>query len=84
VDARKVRFDAQEAWCLLENAPEIVTAKGKKINHLKPGEDEKDLVLKNVMGPSGNLRAPTYRYNQKYVIGFNEELYKEWLAKEEG
>jgi len=31
------------------------------------------------MGPSGNLRAPTYRVGRTFVIGFNPELYGEWL-----
>jgi hypothetical protein len=32
------------------------------------------------MGPSGNLRAPTYRAGDQFVIGFNAELYEDWLS----
>jgi hypothetical protein len=31
------------------------------------------------MGPSGNLRAPTYRAGDRFVIGFNAELYEDWV-----
>jgi len=31
------------------------------------------------MGPSGNLRAPTFKNGDDFVIGFNEELYNEWV-----
>ena len=45
----------------------------------KPGEDDKAEILKNAMGPSGNLRAPTYRVDDQFVIGFNADLYDEWV-----
>jgi len=35
--------------------------------------------MKKAMGPSGNLRAPTYRVGEEIIIGFNEELYGEWV-----
>lgn len=38
---------------------------------------EKEAVLKNIMGPSGNLRAPTYRVGDDYVVGFNLDLYQD-------
>jgi len=42
--------------------------------------DDKDEILKRVMGPSGNLRAPTYRVGDKFVVGFNLDLYTEWVG----
>ena len=33
-------------------------------------------MLKLVLGPTGNLRAPTLRLGKKLVVGFNEEMYK--------
>jgi hypothetical protein len=38
---------------------------------------EEDAVLKQVMGPSGNLRAPTFQIGQEFVIGFHQEMYEE-------
>ncbi len=35
-------------------------------------------MLKKVMlGPTGNLRAPTLRKGKTLVIGFNEDMYQE-------
>ena len=31
------------------------------------------------MGPSGNLRAPTYIQGDQIIIGFNPEMYEEWI-----
>jgi hypothetical protein len=80
VDARKVRIDAEAAWRLLKDAQSVTVAKGKKVQKFTDIAAEKDEVLKNVMGPSGNLRAPTYRVGDDFVIGFNPEFYDEWTG----
>ena len=35
----------------------------------------------HLMGPTGNLRAPTLRIGDTLVVGFSEETYKEWLSQ---
>ncbi|MBC2714016.1 MAG: hypothetical protein HF978_01795 [Desulfobacteraceae bacterium] len=75
VNARKERIDADAAWDLLQSATSITTAKGKKIRDWNPETDDKADILKQVMGPSGNLRAPALRIKDTFVIGFNKELY---------
>ena len=37
-----------------------------------PGEEE---LLKHILGPTGNLRAPTIRKGKTVLVGFNEDLY---------
>ncbi len=76
VDARKQRIDADAAWELLKSAASITTAKGKKVQTFNPESDAKADILKQAMGPSGNLRAPSLRIKDSYVIGFNKELYE--------
>jgi len=63
---------------MLQGAASIAVAKGKKVQKFTAVAKEKAAVLKNVMGPSGNLRAPTYRVGDDYVVGFNPDLYDEW------
>ena len=75
VDARKEKYDAEGAWELIHTAKEIITAKGKKVQNWNPQEDDKASILKQVMGPSGNLRAPTLHLKDMFIIGFNPELY---------
>ena len=79
MDARKTRIDENEAWALLKTASSVAVAKGKKVQNFSAVADEKDALLKQAMGPSGNLRAPTYRFKDQFIIGFNADLYEEWV-----
>ncbi|SMD05837.1 hypothetical protein SAMN02746065_12622 [Desulfocicer vacuolatum DSM 3385] len=76
VDARKERFDADAAWEMIKSVDTVTTAKGKKVQTWHPATDDKDKMLKQVMGPSGNLRAPTLRMGNRFIIGFNDDLYE--------
>ena len=80
VDARTTRIDEQQAWALLKGAESVTVAKGKKVQRLVPTQAGKQEILKNAMGPSGNLRAPTYRVGNTFVIGFNPDLYADWTG----
>lgn len=77
VDARKTRIDEQAAWELLKTAGSVAVAKGKKVQNFTTGSEEKEALLQQAMGPSGNLRAPTYRIKDQFVIGFNADLYED-------
>jgi hypothetical protein len=79
VDARKTRIDQDEAWDLLNTASSVTVAKGKKVQKFVAVVEEKKAVLQQAMGPSGNLRAPTYRVKDQFIIGFNADLYEEWV-----
>lgn len=61
---------------------QLWVAKGKKVTHLKMKKDKpSDAELKKLMiGPSGNLRAPTLRQGKKMFVGFNEESYQQELG----
>ena len=75
-----MKIPADEAWEKLKNAGTISVAKGKKVLKFNAATDDKDEILKRVMGPSGNLRAPTYRVGDMFVVGFNIDLYEEWVC----
>ena len=79
VDARTIRIDADEAWLLLQQAKSVTVAKGKKVQRFESVAAEKDAILQQVMGPSGNLRAPTYRVKDEFIVGFNADLYAAWV-----
>ena len=80
MDAKKTQFDSGAAWELLKDAREIAVAKGKKYQKFTSLQDSKDDILKQVIGPSGNLRAPTYRIKDQFIVGFNAELYEDLFA----
>lgn len=79
-DAGKEKIDAEAAWLLLKTADKITVIKGKKVASFKPGRNNRDDILQAVMGPSGNLRAPTLRMGRDYLVGFNQELYRHQFA----
>jgi hypothetical protein len=74
-------MDSAAAWEVLRNAAKITVAKGKTFSHLHPRQDGKEEILKQVMGPSGNLRAPALRAGDEFVIGFHPDFYNQWLRK---
>jgi hypothetical protein len=40
-----------------------------------------DTLATHLLGPSGNLKAPTLRIGQTLLVGFNEQAYRDWLAE---
>jgi len=79
VDARLVRIDADQAWSLLKDAASVTVAKGKNFRKFTNVAAQKEEILGQAMGPSGNLRAPTFRAGRDFVIGFSPELYEDWV-----
>ena len=57
----------------------MTVAKGKKVQSFTTVANDKQVILQQAMGPSGNLRAPTYRVKDRFIIGFNAELYEDWV-----
>ena len=43
-------------------------------------DTNKEAILKAAMGPSGNLRAPTLRLKDRFVVGFHDDFYKATFA----
>jgi len=78
-DARLTRFDPEQVWELLKSARSVTVAKGKKVQRFEQVAANKEAILLQVIGPSGNLRAPTLRVRDEYLVGFNPELYADWL-----
>ncbi len=58
-------------------ASTIHVARGKKIVtfDMKKDPPGKNELLKQILGPTGNLRAPTIRKGKTVLVGFNEEMY---------
>lgn len=80
-DAKKERIGEKEALALAREASEILVAKGKKtvrVDMKKDAPSDEDL-LKLLLGPSGNLRAPTLRKGKTLLVGFDPEAYSRVL-----
>ncbi|MCH9675241.1 MAG: hypothetical protein K0U93_27615 [Gammaproteobacteria bacterium] len=70
------RDDAAE---LAAGASKLVVAKGKKVTDFKVGKAVSDEAIDAMLGPTGNLRAPTLRVGKTLLVGFNEESYEKVL-----
>jgi arsenate reductase-like glutaredoxin family protein len=78
VDAKKVRMGPEQALGVVKDVDEIYVAKGAKVVHLNLRRDKPDrpTLLGLLLGPSGNLRAPTMRKGRTLLVGFDEATYK--------
>ena len=76
MDARKKRYDGTDALALLEGMDKLVAARGKKIAEfdLKEDRPSDEVLLAHLLGPTGNLRAPTARIGKTLLVGFNAGL----------
>ena len=77
MDARKQRFGPDELEELFEGATRLVAMKGKKVETFGLGGSPEPALLKAVLGPSGNLRAPAIRKGKTWYVGFNPEGFEE-------
>jgi len=82
VDAKKSTMSAAQALALARQVDEIIATKGKQVVHLDLRKEKPDPEsLKSLLlGPSGNLRAPTLRIGKTLVVGFDEEAYRSLLG----
>ena len=67
---------------ILAAASRVVVAKGKKVAEFHPKKDpaSKTDALAAILGPTGNLRAPTIVRGKTLLVGFNEEAYRDVLG----
>ncbi len=66
----------KEAADLAKQASKVIVAKGKKVARFAGGKAGKE-VIEAMLGPTGNLRAPTIRKGKTLLVGFNEEVFAE-------
>jgi arsenate reductase-like glutaredoxin family protein len=81
VDAKKVRLGPEQSLRLVKEVDEVYVAKGARVVHLDLKRDKPDraTLLGLLLGPSGNLRAPTLRKGRTLLVGFDESTYKNVL-----
>ena len=81
VDAKKVRMGPEQALALVKDVDQLYVAKGAKVVHvdLKREKPDRVTLLALLLGPSGNLRAPTLRKGRTLLVGFDEPTYKALL-----
>ena len=58
-------------------ASKIFVAKGKKVSEFKPAGKASAAIVAAMLGPTGNLRAPTIRKGKTLVVGYNDDLFEQ-------
>lgn len=84
LDASKNRKGREAALALAKAADRVVVARGKKVLtfDMKTPPDD-DVLAAALLGPTGNLKAPTLRIGRTLLVGFGEAAYGEVLGKAE-
>ena len=67
---------------MLTEVDEIYSVKGKRVTHVdlrkeRPGTET---LLSLLLGPTGNLRAPTLRVGRTLLVGFDRRTYDKMLS----
>ena len=76
--ASRAKLGRADALRLAKAAAKVIVAKGKNVVTFDMNNDPpKDAdLLAAMLGPTGNLRAPTIRVGNTLLVGFNEDAYK--------
>ena len=80
VEARKQKIEGDDAWAILESTNELIVGRGKKFQAFDPKKDDKEAILKVCLGRTGNLRAPTLKMSDRIVVGFNDDMYEQFVG----
>ena len=62
---------------MLTDVDEIYSTKGKRVTHvdLRIEQPSNETLLSLLLGPTGNLRAPTLRVGRALLVGFDQATY---------
>ena len=79
VDAAKDRRGRDEALKLARSVARVIAARGKKVVVFDMANDppDEETLAAHLLGPTGNLKAPTLRVGETLLVGFGEEAYKQ-------
>lgn len=71
----------KDALALLRDVDEVYASKGKQVVHLDLRKEKPDAATLKalLLGPTGNLRAPTLRKGRTLIVGFDEATYAKLL-----
>jgi len=81
-DAKKEKRGREEALALARTVETVVVGKGKKVVtfDMKNSPPDDDTLAAQILGPTGNLKAPTLRVGNTLVVGFSEDAYRQVLG----
>ena len=73
------KLGAKDAKELASKATKVMVFKGKKITEFAVSRNPGKALVESMLGPTGNLRAPTIVSGKIILVGFNEEEFEKVL-----
>ena len=82
MDAKKQTITGGHALGVLAKVDTLYVVRGKRVVHVDFRKDKPDraTLLGFLLGPTGNLRAPTLRKGRTLLVGFDEATYRQVLG----
>ena len=74
------KLGKKDAASLAKAASLVIVAKGKKVSEFKPGGKASSEIVEAMLGPTGNLRAPTLRRGKTVIVGYNDDVFEAQLG----
>jgi arsenate reductase-like glutaredoxin family protein len=74
------KLGKQDAAKLVREASRVIVAKGKNVRQFPGGKATAEIV-DALLGPTGNLRAPTVRVGKTLLVGFDAESFSKVLGR---
>ena len=76
-DARKEPIRGKNALGVTTGTYRVVVARGNRVESfdMKNAPPDDETLLKQILGPTGNLRAPALRKGKTVVVGYNDAVY---------
>lgn len=79
MNAKQARYGIESLRALFAGARRVVVAKGKQAETVLLAGADWDELGPKLLGRSGNLRAPTARIGDTFVVGWSEAAWDEAL-----
>lgn len=73
------KLGRKDAKALVESSSRVIVAKGKSVQRFPGGKATEEIVA-SLLGPTGNLRAPTVRVGKTLLVGFDESAFEDVLG----
>ena len=70
------KLQADDAKTLLQEANQLIVMKGKQVSEFTLHGKTSPEAIAAMLGPTGNLRAPTIRIGKRLLVGFNEDVFR--------
>ena len=74
------KLSEKEARAIAQASSKVYVAKGKKLDVFDMKSAKISEVTQKMLGPTGNLRAPTMRVGRITVVGFSDEAFQRVLG----